>query len=64
MNQSLFDYLLEYRIEQSLPLLLDENMNITETALACGFSTPSYYTKIFRKYMGCTPRSYREARLK
>lgn len=64
MNQSLFDYLLEYRIEQSLPLLLDENMNITETALSCGFSTPSYYTKIFRKYMGCTPRSYREARLK
>lgn len=60
MNQPLFDYILQYRIEQSLPLLRDTDASITETALACGFSSPSYYTKVFRKYMGCSPRSYRE----
>lgn len=61
MHQPLFDYILQYRVEQSLPLLRGTDASITETALACGFSSPSYYTKVFRKYMGCTPRSYREA---
>lgn len=63
MHQPLFDYLLQYRVEQSLPLLLDENLSVTEIAFSCGFSTPSYYTKIFRRHMGCTPRAYREAHL-
>ena len=53
MSQSLFDYLLHYRIRQSLPLLA-----LGKDSMQCGFSSPSYYTKLFRRFMNCTPREY------
>lgn len=58
MDQSLFDYLLHYRIRQSIPLLLQKKDSITSISMQCGFSSPAYYTKLFRKFMGCTPREY------
>lgn len=58
MHQSLFDYLLHYRIRQSIPLLRSGQDTITEISFRCGFSSPSYYTKLFRSFMGCTPREY------
>ena len=58
MNQPLFDYLLHYRIRQSIPLLVQGKDSITDITQQCGFSSPSYYTKLFRKFMGCTPREY------
>lgn len=58
MHESLFDYLLNYRIEQSLSLLGKE-LPITEVASRCGFSSPSYFSKEFRKRMGSTPKEYR-----
>lgn len=60
MNMTLFDYLLYYRIQQSLPLLLDGNMTVSKAARSCGFSNSCYYSKIFRRYMHCTPKQYRQ----
>ena len=59
MKVSVFHYLLEYRIRQSLPLLLDGRHNITETASSVGFSSSSYYAQIFKRYMGVTPKAFR-----
>lgn len=58
MKESLFEYLLSYRIEKSLPLLAEGKMPITEIASRTGFSSSSYYTKVFRERMGCTPSQY------
>ena len=63
-NQSIFDYILYYRIEKSLPLLISRNMTITEIACATGFSTTSYYSKIFKKLMNFTPKEYQKLYLK
>lgn len=60
MHESLFDYLLNYRIEQSLSLLAKGELSITEISGLCGFSTPSYFTKVFREKMGYTPREYQK----
>lgn len=59
MNQSLFDYLLDYRIGQSLPLL-QEGRTVAEAALAAGFSNPAYFAKVFRARTGRSPSSYRK----
>ncbi|MCF0134716.1 MAG: AraC family transcriptional regulator [Blautia sp.] len=64
MNQTMFDYLLNYRIEQSLDLLKNSNLNITQIALQVGFSTPGYYTRLFRGRMGITPVQYRKQLLR
>ena len=58
MHMTLFDYLLYYRIQQSLPLLKGGG-SITDIAGTVGFSNPCYYGKIFRRYMNCSPREYR-----
>lgn len=60
MKESLFDYLLSFRIEKSLPLLADGSLSITEIASRSGFSSASYYTKVFRERMGCTPSQYQK----
>lgn len=56
MKESLFDYLLDYRVEQSTAVLLEAN--VTEAAERSGFSSPAYYTKVFKERMGCSPREY------
>lgn len=58
-----FDYLLMYRIYASA-LQMQHGGNQSETiaslAAGVGFNNTSYYNKIFRKYLSCTPRQYRE----
>lgn len=54
-----FNYLLNYRIQNSIPYLLNEGMNITEVAISVGFSSSSYYSEVFKKYMNCSPTSYK-----
>lgn len=60
MKESVFDYLLRYRIDMSLPMLLKNDMSITEIALGVGFSGASYYTEIFRRYKYMTPQEYKK----
>lgn len=59
MKMSLFEYLLYYRIEQSLPLLMAGEYNITGISERVGFSNSCYYGKIFKRYMNCSPSEYR-----
>ena len=40
--------------------LLTEGKAIAEIALECGFSSQSHLNKVFRKYVGTTPKKYRE----
>lgn len=58
MKQSLFEYLLDYRVERSKAILLEQN--VTEAAQQSGFGSPAYYTKVFKERMGCTPREYKK----
>lgn len=59
LRQSPFSYLHSYRVQRSLPLLAKSGSSITEIAGEVGFSGASYYSEVFRKYMGCSPREYR-----
>ncbi len=59
MDMTIFDYILLLRIQNSLPLLRDGE-NITKVAGMVGFSSPAYYSQIFKRYMKCSPREYRK----
>ena len=59
MDMTIFDYILYYKIQKSLPML-SEDQSITDTALSVGFSSTSYYTQIFKRYMKCTPLQYKK----
>lgn len=58
MGMTIFDYVLYTRIQNSLTLLTNAD-SITEVASQVGFSSPSYYSQIFKRYMKCTPMEYK-----
>lgn len=60
MNISLFEFLQEYRIEQSLEPLIHTDCSIVEVAEQSGFGDSNYYSKVFRRIKGCTPSKYRQ----
>lgn len=62
MNTTLFAFLQEYRIERSLEFLQDDQP-VSAVADKAGFSDPNYYSKVFAKIKGCSPREYRKHRL-
>ena len=55
MKESIFEYILHYRIQQSLYLLQDKELSILQISLKVGFSSTSYYSKLFKKYMKMKP---------
>lgn len=61
MKESMFDYLLDYRVERSLELLRRSDLDVTQIAGQVGFGSPGYYSKIFKRKMGCTPMEYRKS---
>lgn len=61
MNTTLFAFLQEYRIERSLEFLRADQP-VSAVADKAGFSDPNYYSKVFAKIKGCSPREYRKHR--
>lgn len=48
-------YLTVYRLNKAKDLLLNTDMKIYEIADAVGYTTPSYFSKMYREYMGVAP---------
>ena len=61
VNRTPNEYLTDYRIEQAMHRLSGTASHVTEVARACGFSTPSYFIRVFRKRAGLTPQQWRRA---
>jgi len=53
------DLLNTFRVEKACALMDETGQDINHIALDCGFSDPSYFSKVFRRYAGTTPRQYR-----
>lgn len=62
-NQTINQYLTDYRIHQAKLLLKSTSMHIYEIAHSTGYLNSSYFTKTFRKITGITPQEYRERHL-
>lgn len=60
MRRSFTDYLNFVRISKAEMMLCTTSMNITEIALASGFSASSYFIRQFERYRGISPRQYRK----
>jgi AraC-like DNA-binding protein len=58
MNITPVEYLNRYRLKEAKGLL-GTGANVTETAMAVGFSSVSYFTRLFEKEVGVSPGAYR-----
>lgn len=63
MKVTMFDFLLDYRIEKSLGYLAAPDCSVTEAAEKSGFEDSNYYSKVFRRKKGCSPTAYRRRHL-
>ncbi len=59
-GQTFCDYICDERMALARRLLMKTDESIDEISARCGFSTPNYFARIFREYMGQTPSSYRQ----
>lgn len=58
MGETLSEHLLRIKIERAAQLLKEDRYKIGEIAGMVGYSTSSYFSVMFKKYTGCTPREY------
>ena len=62
IGDSPVQYLLKYRLMQGAALLrASPAASIAEVSAACGFDSPSYFSKQFRRFYQRPPREYRTA---
>ncbi|GIP15751.1 AraC family transcriptional regulator [Paenibacillus montaniterrae] len=62
-RQTPIEYLNSYRIRRAGELLLDPSHKISSVALDVGFDHMSYFVKVFRQQMNCTPSEFRKRML-
>lgn len=53
---SLFSYLMKLRMNKAKELLTEGHLNVTETARAVGYTDSNYFSKVFHKYFGVSPK--------
>lgn len=58
-GSSFKEYLNMVRIEESKRLLSNTDFSIIDIAVAVGFEDQSYFSKVFKKYTGLTPKQFR-----
>ena len=60
INSSPNVYLTHTRLRMAADLLVSSARSVIEISEECGFSSPSYFGKVFREIVGSTPTDYRK----
>lgn len=58
-GRTVMEYLTGFRIDSACALLSQTEYTYLQIALSLGFCTQSYFTKVFKEHVGCTPGVYR-----
>ena len=62
IDNSPINYLNTYRVGRAAQMLTETKDSILTISENCGFSTGSYFGKVFHEMMGCTPMEYRKGK--
>ncbi|MEF3306797.1 AraC family transcriptional regulator [Paenibacillus sp. GYB003] len=49
----------QFKIRESIHLLRDTSLSISEIAYSLGFESPNYFSKVFHQETGCSPSDFR-----
>ncbi|KKD24844.1 transcriptional regulator [Staphylococcus cohnii subsp. cohnii] len=64
VNQTPMQYLVNLRLEHSVRMLRSkQSYTITDIAMACGFSTTSYFIKVFKEKYKLTPKQFQKKQI-
>ena len=57
-GDSVYVFLLDYKMQVSKRLLSSGNYNVNEVALKVGYSTATHFINAFKRKFGTTPKKY------
>ena len=60
-GRTFISYLTSLRMEKAKELLTSTNARLADIALEIGYNEPNYFSHVFRKTVGITPKEYRNA---
>ena len=60
MGQSPVDFINQERIAKASELLSNDEMNLTDVFLSCGFKNRSYFNRMFKRIKGTSPSQYQQ----
>lgn len=64
VNMSPFEYLMQYRIFMAVSIMsASDYSSFSDLAMQVGFNSSSYFNKVFKKHLNCTPSEYRKKHL-
>lgn len=63
-NMTIFEYLVQKRMEEAKKMLCDTNKKIYEVAQSVGYSSNTYFSTAFKKNVGVRPQQYRDGMTK
>lgn len=52
-------YIAEKRVEKARVYMTDKNINLTEIAFLTGYDDYTYFSRVFKKITGKSPRDFR-----
>jgi two-component system, response regulator YesN len=58
MHMTLTDYIHKTKTEESCSLLTSNKYSISDIAYTFGYSSPAHYSKMFKKFLGMSPRQW------
>ena len=58
-GKNLMLYIAEKRVAKAREYMEDKNINLTEIAFLTGYDDYTYFSKVFKKFTGVSPREYR-----
>lgn len=60
-GKNLTEYILDERMKLASRLLVTTSLQVQTVALSCGIMDVQYFSKVFKKYTGKTPKEYRNS---
>ncbi|MCU7548685.1 substrate-binding domain-containing protein [Chitinophagaceae bacterium LB-8] len=60
LNINVNDYILNTRLQKAKYLLQHEEATVSEIAYKVGFSSPAYFSTVFKSKFGVTPKAFKE----
>jgi AraC-like DNA-binding protein len=60
-KRSFSQFVIELRLQQATNMLINSTLTIDQISLECGFESPSYFYRTFKRYKGITPAAYQKS---
>ena len=61
MGQNLILYITNRRLEKAKEYMRESRINLAEIAFLVGYDDYTYFSRVFRKHTGMSPREYRSS---